>query len=522
MNDTGVATNPILAKILRILAALAVANEDVGAEWTCAVVAEASPLLPPPPPRSDTFVGAYDSGPGLRWHADQLASLCRAPAATRAEQARRRYHARMLGHGLAPGRAEFRPLVTVLIPVYNRAGPLIEAVQSCIDQSWRPIEILVVDDGSTDDVPSALRQFGDQVRLIRKDNGGDASARNLGIREAQGDFIHFLDSDDLLTPEAVESKLAAFRSVSDADLCYGQAQRTDMRVSPPAVKERRAIELDHSLRAMVVGFPFHLQMVMMPRWRLLATVPFEEDLRRSSDFRYWQCVAIAGIKVIGIGQLGTQLRRFHDSLHMTPEAEDDSHAVALMRGLRDIARNPHAWRHGGEYLTPIAAQRSRYWLESRRSERVHNAAAEAIEALDQAARRSPSSLPMFAAMRTQRQRLRREGQWPDAASGSIYRLVTDTIDRCCTEARQLDDHDLEFWSPEGTDAISDGRMERFFATIRKHGGRRGNASLASALLRRCPGIPQARMIRRAAFWQRLLGAEIVARLAAHQMARKRA
>jgi glycosyltransferase involved in cell wall biosynthesis len=519
-DDDATLTNPILAKALRILTALSADGGDPEADWTDALVSELSSLLPQPA-QCDALIGADTAGPGLRWHADQLASLAGAPAATRAEQARLRYHARMLGHSLAPDRAEFRPLVTVLIPVYNRAGPLVEAVQSCIDQSWRPIEILVIDDGSTDDVPSALRRFGDQVRLIRQDNGGDASARNLGLARAQGDFIHFLDSDDLLTPEAVESKLAAFRSVSDADLCYGQAQRIDMRVSPPAVKERRTIELDHPLRSMVVGFPFHLQMVMMPRWRFLAA-PFEGDLRRSSDFRCWQCFSIAGIRVIGTRQLGTLLRRFHDSLHMTPEAEDDSHAVALMRGLRDIARNPHVWRHGAAYLNPIATQRSRYWLESRRSERVYDAAAEAVEALDQAARRSPSSLPMFAAMRTQRQRLRHEGQWPDAAPDSIYRQVTDAIDRCCTKARRLDDHDLEFWSPEGTDAISDGRLERFFAAIRKHGGRRGDASLASALLRYCPGIPQARIVRRAGFWRRLLGAEIAARLAAHQMARRRA
>ena len=187
----------------------------------------------PPPARSDALIGAYTTGPGLRWHADQLVSLCRTKAAplAPAERARRRYHARMLGHGLAPDRAEFRPLVTVLLPVYNRAGPLVEAVQSCIDQSWRPIEILVVDDGSTDDVPSALRRFGDQVRLIRKDNGGDASARNFGLAAAQGDFIHFLDSDDLLAPDAVGERRRRF-----------QRRRRCRSVPRPGAMDRHAID----------------------------------------------------------------------------------------------------------------------------------------------------------------------------------------------------------------------------------------------------------------------------------------
>jgi len=139
----------------------------------------------------------------------------------------------MLGYGLAPDRKEFRPLVTVLLPVGNRAGALVEAVQSCVDHTWRPIEILVVDDGSADDPQSALHPFGAQVRLIHKMNGGVASARNLGLRMAQGDFIHFLDSDDLLAPTAIENNVAAFAAVADADLCYGQSQWIDMRTVPP-------------------------------------------------------------------------------------------------------------------------------------------------------------------------------------------------------------------------------------------------------------------------------------------------
>ena len=129
MNDAAAPTNPALAKALRILAELSAENGDAGGDWTGTLVSELSPALPPPA-RPDTLIGASVTGPGLRWHADQLVSLCQAKAVALApaDRARRRYHARMLGHGLAPSRAEFRPLVTVLLPVYNRAGPLVEAV----------------------------------------------------------------------------------------------------------------------------------------------------------------------------------------------------------------------------------------------------------------------------------------------------------------------------------------------------------------------------------------------------------
>lgn len=519
MNSDGIPTNPALAKALRILSALVAADGDAGPDWTEAFVAELSPLLPAPAVRDDDLIGVDGPGLGLRWHAQQLAALCGTQALSPARAARRRYHARMLGHGLAPERTEFRPLVTILIPVFNRAGPLVEAVESGLAQTWRPIEILVIDDGSTDDPAGALARFGAEVRLCPRPHAGVAAARNFGLREARGDFIHFLDSDDLLTPDAVARKLAAFRAVPDADLCYGQAQSTDMRTSPPAVKERHDIGIDRPLRSMIAGFPFLLQMTMLPRWRVLAAEPFEEDLRRSSDFRYWQSLGIAGIKAIGSRTLGTRLRRFRDSLHLTPETTDDSHAVALLRGLRDIARNAHTRRHGAEYLNPLAAPRVRYWFESPRSARVHDAARAAVEALDAAARASPSALPMFAAMRAQRQRLRRDGAWPDAEPRSVYHLISDAIDRGCATARPLDAQGVAFWSSDP--AASYGPLSSFFAAIREHvaGGRQ--APLASALLRHCPRLPKARMVRRAASWQRLLGSAIAARLIASRMARKR-
>lgn len=523
MNSNGIPTNPTLATALRILSSLVAAAEDVegdaAADWTEAFVAELSPLLPLPAVPDGDVLGAEGAGGGLAWHARQLVALCGTPALSPAQSARRRYHARMLGHGLAPERAEFRPLVTVLIPVFNRAGPLAEAVASGLAQTWRPVEILVIDDGSTDDPAGALARFGDEVRLCRRGHAGVAAARNFGVREARGDFIHFLDSDDLLTPDAVESKLAAFRAVADADLCYGQAQWTDMRTSPPTVKERSETVVDPRPRSMIVGFPFLLQMTMLPRWRLLAAAPFEEDLRRSSDFRYWQSLGIAGIKAVGSRTLGTRLRRFRDSLHLTPETADDSHAVALLRGLRDIARNPHTWRHGAEYLNPVAAPRCRHWFELRRSQRVHDAAQVAVAALDAAARGSPSALPLFAALRTQRLRLRRDGAWPDAEPDSVYRLISDAIDRGCAVARPLEARDLAMWWPDP--APSEAPLGRFFAALRKHAAAPSQAPLASALLRHCPRLPRARMVRRAAFWQRLVGSVFAARLIAYQMARKR-
>ena len=98
-----------------------------------------------------------------------------------------------------------RPLVfSVIVPTFNRTETLVRTVQSILDQTRPADEIIVVDDGSAEDIPAALTPFGDQVILIRQDNAGVAAARNTGIAQARGDWITFLDSDDLWRPERLE------------------------------------------------------------------------------------------------------------------------------------------------------------------------------------------------------------------------------------------------------------------------------------------------------------------------------
>src|SRR5262249_17492022 len=104
----------------------------------------------------------------------------------------------------APSEARARldrvPLLSVVIPTYNRALRLPLALQSVVDAALDPVEIVVVDDGSTDNTAEVVERFGRGVRYVRQGNAGPAAARNRGIREARGDYILFLDSDDRLLP----------------------------------------------------------------------------------------------------------------------------------------------------------------------------------------------------------------------------------------------------------------------------------------------------------------------------------
>ena len=106
-----------------------------------------------------------------------------------------------------------RNTVSVVIPYYRASQTIARAVESALGQTVRPYEILVVDDGSPDDVASATKEFGSSVTLIRKPNGGAASARNLGIEHAQGEWIAFLDADDYWEPAKLERQLAVSEGV---------------------------------------------------------------------------------------------------------------------------------------------------------------------------------------------------------------------------------------------------------------------------------------------------------------------
>ena len=113
------------------------------------------------------------------------------------------------------------PLFTVLIPTYNRAGLLRRALDSVLAQTFRDYEIVVVDDGSTDETAAVLAGFENdgRVRSIRQENQGQSIARNLGIRHASGEYVAFLDSDDIWFPWALATMERAIRGKHDRAVC---------------------------------------------------------------------------------------------------------------------------------------------------------------------------------------------------------------------------------------------------------------------------------------------------------------
>ncbi|HSQ77791.1 MAG TPA: glycosyltransferase family A protein, partial [Nitrospirota bacterium] len=114
-------------------------------------------------------------------------------------------------------------LISVIVPTFNRALMVEKTIYSVLNQTYKDIEIIVVDDGSTDNTNEVIRRIETSasrtVRYIKKTNGGCSSARNMGIRNAEGDAVAFLDSDDQFLPGALES-LAGALLASQADFVY--------------------------------------------------------------------------------------------------------------------------------------------------------------------------------------------------------------------------------------------------------------------------------------------------------------
>ena len=116
-------------------------------------------------------------------------------------------------------------LVSTIIPVYNRPEMIVECVDSVLNQTYRPIEIIIVDDGSNDNTPIILKQLAEQhseIQILHQENAGPGAAREHGRLAAKGEYIQYLDSDDLLLPEKFTFQVTALNQNVDADVAYGK------------------------------------------------------------------------------------------------------------------------------------------------------------------------------------------------------------------------------------------------------------------------------------------------------------
>jgi len=196
-----------------------------------------------------------------------------------------------------------KPLVSILIPCYNAAPWLAETLASALEQTWENIEIIVVDDGSTDNSLLVAKKFeSHRLKVISQPNRGASAARNRALQEAQGDFIQYLDADDLLANDKVERQIKLFEQVTPEYIASAEWARfynspTEANFIPqPVWNDMSAI--DWLICSWEGGGMMHPAAWLLPRAIAQVVGSWNEDLSLNDDGEYFCRVILAskGVK----------------------------------------------------------------------------------------------------------------------------------------------------------------------------------------------------------------------------------
>ncbi len=179
-----------------------------------------------------------------------------------------------------------KPLVTVIIPTYNRGWVVQEAIDSVLDQDFRDYELIVVDDGSNDNTREILGAYGNAITVLQQSNRGVSAARNRGIAEAAGRLIAFLDSDDLWLPRKLTTQVKFFEE--NADAVINQTQeiwiRNGARVNPKKRHHKFSGMIFERSLALCLVSP---SAVMIKKSLFDAVGVFDENLTACEDYDLW-------------------------------------------------------------------------------------------------------------------------------------------------------------------------------------------------------------------------------------------
>ncbi len=183
------------------------------------------------------------------------------------------------------------PHVSVIIPAYNQAQYLGDAIQSVLDQSYNDYEIIVIDDGSTDSTPAVAAQFSEQIRYIRQENQGLAGARNTGIRAARGKLIGLLDSDDQWLPTFLETMVSLAEAHPQAAVYYCDAQCMDAdgNTLPQTLgASTTPVDTPEAMYQTLLRANFIIPSATVLRQSVIAGVGlFDQQLRSCEDWDLW-------------------------------------------------------------------------------------------------------------------------------------------------------------------------------------------------------------------------------------------
>lgn len=250
-----------------------------------------------------------------------------------------------------------RPLVAAIIPCFNLSKYIGEAVASVLCQTYDNIEIVVVNDGSTDDFDNAIAPFRDRVHVISQVNAGEGAARNRGVAATNADFVAFLDADDRWRPDKTAKQAALLDSRPDCGLVHSARTLIDAdgRVidASPLAPEPSHDARGHCLLPLVGGNPIIASSVMLRR-RLLENELFITDRLGGADWDMWLRLAPR-----------TRFERVDEPLtdYRVHPTNFSRHRGSMARGTVRIMDGVLARESGGAVRAAAAAQRHEAILE---------------------------------------------------------------------------------------------------------------------------------------------------------------
>ena len=197
-----------------------------------------------------------------------------------------------------------QPLISVMIGVYNAERYLAEAIESVFAQSYRPLELIVVDDGSDDGSGDVARGFGDRLRYARQENAGNGSARNHAVRLATGDLFAFLDADDRFVPGKLERQFRALEADAGLDMVFGHVREF---VSPELTETQRASVRPPAAEPLPWTAP---NLMLIRRDSFDRVGPFSEDVKVGVTVDWYARAMEAGLRSAMLPEVVLE-RRLH-------------------------------------------------------------------------------------------------------------------------------------------------------------------------------------------------------------------
>jgi glycosyltransferase involved in cell wall biosynthesis len=240
--------------------------------------------------------------------------------------------------------------ISVIIPTYNRSSFLENTILSVINQSYQPKQIVVVDDGSTDDTEQNLNSFAGKIKYIKIENNGVSKARNIGIDNSTGELIAFLDSDDLWLTDKISYQVKYLEDNSDVSICQTEETwiRNGRRVNPKLVHKKYSGWIFEKCIPLCIISPS----AVMIRRDVFADVGFfDETMPVCEDYDLWlrcslkyQIVTLLKAKIIKRGghpgqlskQWGQDIWRIHSLQKILPLLGNDKNKIDLVTN--DILR----------------------------------------------------------------------------------------------------------------------------------------------------------------------------------------